>query len=83
MAHLTITVTDEKGNTVGVFLADEKNFATGSRGFYGQSKLAIGEKRYQTSCQLVEIGSKPQTEEQKKASQSKNGPVVVVTPAKK
>ena len=32
---------------VGLLTADEKQFKTGSRGFFGMGKIQIGEKRYQ------------------------------------
>ncbi|PWH12384.1 MAG: hypothetical protein DDG60_13415 [Anaerolineae bacterium] len=59
-----ITVEIKKdGQVVGLLMAEEKTFKTGSRGFYGNGKVAIGEKRYQVQVQLVEIGSKPKAEE--------------------
>lgn len=59
-----ITVEIKKdGNPVGVLMAMEKVFKTGSRGFFGVGKIQIGEKRYQVQVQLVEIGSKPKAEE--------------------
>lgn len=48
--------------TVGMLTADAKTFKTGSRGFYGMGKIAIGDKRYQVQVQLVEIGSRPKPE---------------------
>ncbi len=51
------------GNVVGLMMAEEKTFKTGSRGFFGTGKMQIGEKRYQVQVQLVEIGSKPKPEE--------------------
>jgi hypothetical protein len=48
---------------VGLLMAEEKVFKTGSRGFFGMGKIQIGEKRYQVQVQLVEIGSKPKAEE--------------------
>ncbi len=48
---------------VGLLTAEEKQFKTGSRGFFGMAKIQIGEKRYQVQVQLVEIGSKPKPEE--------------------
>ncbi len=48
---------DEK--QVGLMMAEEKTFKTGSRGYFGMGKIQIGEKRYQVQVQLVEIGSKP------------------------
>jgi hypothetical protein len=47
---------------VGILMATEKVFKTGSKGFFGMGKIAIGEKRYQVQVQLVEIGSKPKSE---------------------
>jgi hypothetical protein len=44
---------------VGLLMAAEKVFKTGSKGFFGMGKIQIGEKRYQVQVQLVEIGSKP------------------------
>ncbi len=49
--------------TVGLLAVEEKQFKTGSRGFFGIGKINIGEKRYQVQVQLVEIGSKPKKEE--------------------
>jgi hypothetical protein len=54
---------DEK--IVGAFAATEKVFKTGSRGFFGMSKFALGEKRYQVQIQMVEIGSKPKPEDKR------------------
>jgi len=48
---------------VGLLMAAEKEFKTGSKGFFGTAKIQIGEKRYQVQVQLVEIGSKPKAEE--------------------
>lgn len=48
------------GEAVGVIMADQRVFKTGSRGFYGNGKIASEDgKRYQVSCSIVEIGSKP------------------------
>lgn len=44
---------------VGLMMAEEKTFKTGSRGYFGMGKIAIGDKKYQVQVQLVEIGSKP------------------------
>lgn len=59
---LTVEIKQD-GQIVGLMMAEEKTFKTGSRGFYDNGKIAIGEKRYQVQVQLVEIGSKPKTEE--------------------
>lgn len=53
----------ENGEVVGMLTAAEKQFKTGSRGYFGMGKIQIGEKRYQVQVQIVEIGSKPKLEE--------------------
>lgn len=53
----------ENDKVVGMLAAEEKQFKTGSRGFFGMAKIQIGEKRYQVQVQMVEIGSKPKPEE--------------------
>lgn len=59
---LSVEIKDNE-KVVGLLTADEKQFKTGSRGFFGMGKIQIGEKRYQVQVQLVEIGSKPKPEE--------------------
>ncbi len=56
--------TDE-GKTLGVYMVKAKDFKTGSRGFYGNGKTEIGDKRYQVQIQLVEIGSKPNSPQER------------------
>ena len=56
--YITVTLKDDKGQVLGDVMANEKQFKTGSRGFFGMSKLQIDGKRYQMQVQLVEIGSK-------------------------
>ncbi len=64
MGFLTATVRDEDGGqVVGVLVATEKTFKTGSRGYFGNGKIEIGGMRYQAQLQLVAIGSKEQPEE--------------------
>lgn len=41
------------------FVAEEKTFSTGSRGYSAHGKALINGKRYQVSMNIVEIGSKP------------------------
>jgi hypothetical protein len=53
----------DDGKLLGMMMISPKQFKTGSRGFYGNGKLEIDGKRYQTQIQLVEIGSKAATEE--------------------
>ncbi len=57
--YVDVIFKDENGNVVGKLIANEKTFASGSRGFHGQGKVEIGDKRYQCQAQMVEIGSKP------------------------
>jgi hypothetical protein len=51
----TISLNGEKEN----FILNKKDFKTGSRGYHGQGKMQVGEKRYQINILCVEIGSKP------------------------
>ncbi len=51
----TIQLNGEKQN----FILNKKNFKTGSRGYHGQGKMQVGDKRYQVNILCVEIGSKP------------------------
>ena len=60
---ISIIVKDDE-TMVGMLAVDEKQFKTGSRGYFGVGKVKIGEKRYQAQVQLVEIGSKPQKDSQ-------------------
>ena len=53
----------ENDKVVGTLVAPEKQFKTGSRGYFAMAKIQIGEKRYQVQVQIVEIGSKPKAEE--------------------
>ena len=55
---LECKLTDADGKNLGTLNVLPKNFKTGSRGFYAQSKIEIDGVRYQTQVQLVEIGSK-------------------------
>lgn len=56
--HVDVVFRDDSGKVIGEVMASEKQFKTGSRGFFGMSKLEIDGKRYQVQVQLVEIGSK-------------------------
>ena len=47
------------GETEQGFVLNQKQFKTGSRGYHGQGKMSIGEKKYQINILVVEIGSKP------------------------
>ncbi len=48
----------ETGEVVATFTVSPKEFKTGSKGFYANSKAEFGGKRYQVQIQMVEIGSK-------------------------
>lgn len=54
-----------EGNLLSVMALPPKEFKTGSKGFYANGKLEIEGKRYQVQIQMVEIGSKGQTTEEK------------------
>ncbi len=54
-------IKNDTGQSLGTISLPPKQFKTGSRGFYNNTKLEIDGKRYQVQIQLVEIGSKPQT----------------------
>ena len=60
-ATLSLRVTDSQGRDWGTLVAEAKDFATGSTGFYASGKLvnpASGAK-YQTGLNVILIGSKP------------------------
>ena len=61
---LVAEIKDAQGNSVSVLPLPEKDFKTGSKGYFGMGKLSIGEKRYQVQIQLVEIGSKVKAEKE-------------------
>jgi hypothetical protein len=48
----------DSGQLVTVLTVPPKEFKTGSRGFFGNSKVELDGKRYQIQIQMVEIGSK-------------------------
>jgi hypothetical protein len=56
--YVVVTIKSDTGEVVGEMLANEKQFKTGSRGFYANAKFDIQGKRYQAQIQLVEVGSK-------------------------
>jgi hypothetical protein len=53
------------GNLLSVMAVPPKEFKTGSKGYYANGKLEIDGKRYQVQIQMVEIGSKGQTSDDK------------------
>jgi hypothetical protein len=56
---LIAEIKTDGGQVLAALALPEKNFKTGSRGYYANGKLEIEGKRYQAQIQLVEIGSKP------------------------
>ncbi len=67
--NLIIEIKTQDGKSIGTLMAAPKDFKTGSKGYYANTKLEIDGKRYQTQVQLVEIGSKKSTEENKQDTQ--------------
>ncbi len=61
--NLIIEIKTQDGKSLGTLMASPKDFKTGSKGFYANTKIEIEGKRYQTQIQLVEIGSKKTKEE--------------------
>jgi len=62
MSIKTLTLTfKENEKTFGILTANQKEFKTGSKGFFGHGKITDPDtgKKYQVSCNIVEIGSKP------------------------
>jgi len=51
------------GELISILTLPPKEFKTGSKGFYANGKVDIEGKRYQVQVQLVEIGSKPKSED--------------------
>lgn len=51
-------IKSQTGEVLAIFSLPQKEFKTGSRGYYANGKLEIDGKRYQVQVQLVEIGSK-------------------------
>jgi hypothetical protein len=60
-------IKSQAGENLAVLSVPQKDFKTGSKGFYANGKVEIDGKRYQVQIQLVEIGSK------KKAETEENG----------
>ena len=50
----TIIIDDKEAK----FPLSEKTFKTGSRGYHGQGKMNIGDKRFQCNILAIEIGRK-------------------------
>jgi hypothetical protein len=60
---LIAEIKTNNGELISILSLPPKEFKTGSKGFYANSKVEIDGKRYQVQVQVVEIGSKPKTEE--------------------
>lgn len=56
--HLTATLRDDNGKSLGVIVLATKQFKSGSVGYHGQGKVEINGKRHQVQVQAVQIGSK-------------------------
>jgi len=48
------------GKTLALLNPEEKTFKTGSRGYYAGGKCEFHGRKFQVSCSIVEIGSKPE-----------------------
>lgn len=59
-------VRDDAGQIRQVIALESKNFKTGSKGYYGNGKIALNGKRFQGNFMLVEIGSKNNGHKSKK-----------------
>ena len=55
-----IEFTSDSGKTLGLLSPEEKTFKTGSRGYYAGGKCEFYGRKFQVSCSIVEIGSKPE-----------------------
>jgi hypothetical protein len=62
---IIVEIKTDNGQTVAVVGCPPKEFKTGSRGYYANTKAEIDGKRYQIQIQAVEIGSKNQVEPEK------------------
>ncbi len=57
-AFLVAELRTDTGETIATLPISQKQFKTGSRGYYTNHKVEIGGRRYQIQIQFVEIGSK-------------------------
>ncbi len=51
-----------EGTMLSVMAVPPKDFKTGSKGYYANGKMEFDGKRYQVQIQMVEIGSKSQSQ---------------------
>jgi hypothetical protein len=61
---ITAEIKSGDGTLLSVFALPPKEFKTGSKGYYANSKMEIDGKRYQVQIQMVEIGSKAPPKEE-------------------
>ena len=57
-AFLVAELKTDTGEMIATLPISQKQFKTGSRGYYTNHKVEIGGRRYQIQIQFVEIGSK-------------------------
>ena len=58
---MKVKIVNELGETLLTTELKPREFKTGSRGFSASFKVDNGGARYQTSINMVEIGSKPKS----------------------
>jgi len=70
---MRVTIVNSSKQKVGSFEIQPRTFKTGSRGFWGGTKMVDPEtkKRYQVHAQLVEIGSKRNSQPNRPESKNK------------
>ena len=62
MLNAIVFATSE-GKPLDMLKAQTKQFKSGSDGFYAGGKVEIDGTRYQVSCSVVRVGSKPKDSE--------------------
>lgn len=58
---LMALIRDSDGKDLAIVPLAEKTFTSGSRGYFGQSKVEVNGERLQVQVQAVIIGSKGET----------------------
>ena len=56
MTTLICELRTTDGKHVGTLLLEEKTFRSGKKGYWGQGKLVIDDRRHQCQAQAVRIG---------------------------
>ena len=54
-----IVFTGSDGKALDMLKSEAKTFKSGSTGHYAGGKITIDGTKYQVSCSIVEVGSKP------------------------